>query len=83
KITLETGESLIDTFDRYIMNVIKNFPMLASPTRLDMGDARVIVLDLAEVAPSGSPAANRQTALMYMLGRHILARNFFLHPDYA
>lgn len=83
KITLETGESLIDTFDRYIMNVIKNFPMLASPTKLDMGNARVIVLDLAEVAPSGSPGANRQTALMYMLGRQILARNFFLHPDYA
>ncbi|MHB0712839.1 ATP-binding protein, partial [Roseomonas mucosa] len=28
-------------------------------------------------------AANRQTELMYMLARHLLARNFFLHPDYA
>jgi len=33
-------------------------------------------MDLAEVAPTGSAAANRQTEMMYMLGRHILARNF-------
>ncbi|AOX18419.1 secretion protein [Kozakia baliensis] len=83
KISIETGESLIDVFDRYIMNVIKNHPTLAAPTRLDLGDARVIMIDLAEVAPKGSSAANRQTALMYMLARQLLARNFFLHPDYV
>ncbi|ARW12126.1 ATP-binding protein [Acetobacter ascendens] len=83
KIRIETGESLIDVFDRYIMNVIKNFPTLAAPTQLDLGDARVIMIDLAEVAPKGSAAADRQTALMYMLARHLIARNFFLHPEYA
>ena len=39
--------------------------------------------DLAAVAPTGSASANRQTEMMYMLARHLLARNFFLHPDYA
>ena len=52
------------------------------PTKLDFGSARIIVLDLQEVVPTGSPAANRQTEIMYMLSRHILARNFFLKPDY-
>ena len=40
------------------------------------------MLDLPAVAPTGSATANRQTEMMYMLGRHILARNFFLQPDY-
>jgi len=40
-------------------------------------------MDLAAVAPTGSAQSDRQTEMMYMLGRHILARNFFLHPEYA
>ena len=78
-----THEDSTKLFERYIYDVIKRFPTLNRPTRLDFGPARVIVMDLAAVAPTGSAQANRQTEMMYMLGRHILARNFFLHPDYA
>ena len=79
----ETSESACTLFERYVYDLIRRFPSLSKPTRLDFGPARIIVLDLAAVAPSGSAAANRQTELMYMLARHLLARNFFLHPDYA
>lgn len=83
KLTISlTAEQASDLFERYIYDVIRKFPTLNSPTKLDFGPARVIVMDLAEVAPSGSAAANRQTEMMYMLGRHIIARNFFLKPDY-
>ena len=68
---------------RYVTDVIKRFPTLNAPTRLDFGPARIIVIDLAAVAPTGSAQADRQTEMMYMLGRHVLARNFFLHPDHA
>ena len=78
-----THEDSTKLFERYIYDVIKRFPTLNRPTKLDFGPARVIVMDLAAVAPTGSAQANRQTEMMYMLGRHILARNFFLHPDYA
>jgi intracellular multiplication protein IcmB len=77
-----TQEQASDLFERYIYDIIRKYPTLNSPTRLDFGSARIIVLDLAEVAPTGSAAANRQTEMMYMLARHILARNFFLKPDY-
>lgn len=77
-----THEEASTLFERYIYDLIKRYPSLNAATRLDFGPARVIVLDLAAVAPAGSAAANRQTELMYMLGRHILARNFFLHTDY-
>jgi intracellular multiplication protein IcmB len=78
-----THEDSCSLFERYIFDVIRKYPTLNSPTRLDFGPARIIVLDLAAVAPTGSASANRQTEMMYMLARHLLARNFFLHPDYA
>ena len=78
-----THEDSTALFERYIYDIIKRYPTLNRPTRLDFGPARVIVMDLAAVAPTGSAQSNRQTEMMYMLGRHILARNFFLHPDYA
>ncbi len=77
-----THERASELFERYIYDVIRKYPTLNAPTKLDFGSARIIVLDLAAVAPTGSAAANRQTEMMYLLARHILARNFFLHPDY-
>ena len=78
----ETDEKAGEVFERYIDDLIRRFPTLNAPTQLDFGPARIIVLDLQAVAPTGSAAANRQTEMMYLLARHILARNFFLHPDY-
>jgi intracellular multiplication protein IcmB len=77
-----TAETASGLFERYIYDAIRKYPTLNQPTQLDFGSARIIVLDLQEVAPTGSAAANRQTEMMYLLGRHILARNFFLKPDY-
>jgi intracellular multiplication protein IcmB len=78
----ETSERASQIFERYIDDLIRRFPTLNQPTKLDFGPARIIVLDLQSVAPTGSAGANRQTEMMYLLARHILARNFFLHPDY-
>lgn len=82
KVKAETTEQVVELFERYIKALIRKYPTLNRPTRLDFGLARVIVLDLECVAPTGSPEADRQTSLMYLLGRHILARNFFLRPKY-
>jgi len=46
-----------------------------------LGDARVVSLDLDEVAKSGGDAANRQTAVMYMLARYVLARHYYLTEE--
>ena len=77
-----THENLGNLFERYVYDFIRKFPTLSQPSKLDFGPARVIVLDLAVVAPSGSAAADRQTEMMYMMARHILGRNFFLHTDH-
>ncbi len=78
-----TAETVSGVFERYIYDAIRKYPTLNQPTKLDFGSARIIVLNLQEVAPTGSAASNRQTEMMYLLGRHILARNFFLRPDYV
>jgi intracellular multiplication protein IcmB len=78
-----TAETVSAVFERYIYDAIRKYPTLNHPTKLDFGSARIIVMNLQEVAPTGSAASNRQTEMMYLLGRHILARNFFLRPDYV
>ncbi len=83
KVRLGTGEETCELFERYVKALIRKYPTMNRPTRLDFGPARVIALDLEAVAPTGSPEADRQTDLVYLLGRHILARNFFLRPGYA
>lgn len=81
KITAPTGESLINAFSRMISAAVREYPILSQPTRFDLGEARVISLDLDEVAKSGGDAANRQTAVMYMLARYILAKHFYLTEE--
>lgn len=81
KIIAPTGEPLIHAFARMISSAVREYPIISQVTRFDLGDARVVALDLDEVARSGGDAANRQTAVMYMLARYVLARHYFLTED--
>ncbi len=81
KITAPTGEPLIHAFARMLSSAVREYPIIAQTTRFDLGDARIVALDLDEVARSGGDAANRQTAVMYMLARYVLARHYFLTED--
>jgi len=80
-IKAPTGESIIDAFGRMISGAIREYPILSQPTAFDLGEARVVSLDLDEVAKTGGEAADRQTAIMYMLARYILARHYYLTED--
>jgi len=64
-----------------ISSVVREYPIIAQVTKFDLGEARVVSLDLDEVAKAGGDAANRQTAVMYMLARYVLARHYFLNED--
>ena len=81
KIIAPTGEPLIHAFSRMISSGVREYPIISQPTRFDLGDARVVALDLDEVARSGGDAANRQTAVMYMLARYVLARHYYLTEE--
>ena len=76
-----TGEGYVEAYSRIISGVIRTYPTLTSITRLNFEDTRVVSLDLDEVAKTGSASADKQTAIMYMLARHVLGRDFFLNAD--
>jgi intracellular multiplication protein IcmB len=81
KVTAPTGESLINAFSRMISAAVREYPILSRVSSFDIGDARVVSLDLDEVAKSGGDAADRQTAVMYMLARYVLARHYYLTEE--
>lgn len=77
----DDGEPLLQAFSRMLSEAVRSYPILAYPTRFDIGGARVISIDLDEVAKQGSAAADHQTAVCYMLARYVTAKNFYLHED--
>ncbi|MDX2027456.1 MAG: type IV secretion protein IcmB, partial [Alphaproteobacteria bacterium] len=76
-----SSETIIHAFERMITSGVREFPILASVTRFEIGSSRVVAVDLQDVAPQGDDLADRQTAIMYMLARHALIRSWWLGPD--
>ncbi|MGB9151922.1 MAG: type IV secretion protein IcmB, partial [Alphaproteobacteria bacterium] len=76
-----SAETVIHAFERMIASAVREFPILASVTRYDIGGARVVAVDLQDVSPQGDALADRQTAIMYMLARHAMVRSWWLGLD--
>ena len=76
-----SAETIIHAFERMVASAVREFPILASVTRFDIGGARVVAIDLQDVSPQGDATADRQTAIMYMLARHAMVRSWWLGPD--
>lgn len=63
---------LIRHAQRSLEAAIEKFPIFARPTRLDLGEARVVSIDLQDVAVRHkSSEAERNNALMFMIARHV------------
>jgi intracellular multiplication protein IcmB len=78
----DTSQPILDYVWRELTEALGRYRFLSAPTRLSFGDARVIALDLDEVAPRGGGAVgDRQTAVMYMLARQLCGGRFFLTPS--
>lgn len=76
-----TGETLIGAFSRMISNAQDMYPILAYTTNFDLGESRIVAIDLDEVARSGGVAGSRQAQIMYMLARQACSGDFYLNPD--
>lgn len=75
------NEGLRQNVWRSMIDAIETYVILKEPTAFDLGDAQIVSLDLDEVAPRGGATADRQSAVMYMIARHVLGSRFFLMPD--
>ncbi|MDH0342011.1 hypothetical protein [Chromobacterium haemolyticum] len=78
----DDGEPLLMAFVRMLSEASRSYPILVRPTKFDLGDARVVSIDLDEVAKGGSAAADHQAAVCYMLARYVSAKNFYLLEDH-
>lgn len=81
EIVTETTENLVMYFNRAITEALDQYKILARPTVFDLGEARIVSLDLDEVAKGGGPSAQKQTAVMYMLARYILGKDYKMDAD--
>ncbi|NNV23902.1 hypothetical protein EHE22_26500 (plasmid) [Ochrobactrum pseudogrignonense] len=76
-----TSESVVVAFQRMVTAACRDFPILARPTRFSVADARIIAFDLEAVTSNTGAHAHRQSAVMYMLTRHTITSDFWLHED--
>ena len=81
KFTTPSGEEITEFFARMCREAISAYAILGDPTQFDLGDAQIVSLDLDEVAPRGGPKEDRETGVMYMLARHVVASRFFMMPQ--
>ena len=77
-ITLASGESAAQALVRTIGAVHRVYSALAGRTALNLGAARIAVLDLGDVADPHSP---RRTAIMYLAARQLLTSDWFITPE--
>jgi intracellular multiplication protein IcmB len=80
---VDTAESPIQLFNRVVSAATREFPILAYPTRFDLSNARVAALDVAALCGDMTPVGQRQTAVAYLLARHLLGRDLFLDDHLA
>jgi len=67
-----------------LSNALSRYPVLSRATQMEIGTARVVSLDLEDVAPPGAaPAAIKQTTVFYMLARYVLAADLLMALDHV
>jgi intracellular multiplication protein IcmB len=76
-----SGQHITDFVSRKLSEAYASFPIFQRPTRFDLGEARIVSLDLADVAPRGSTAADRQTGIMYLLALQLVSGRYFYTPE--
>jgi len=82
-VQVEKRGRLIDFVIRQWTHAITVLPLLSAPTTVDLSNARVIVLDIEEIATRGGQFSSWEASISYMLARHVAAHHFYLHEDHV
>lgn len=77
-----TSETLPKFFWRKITEAINKYPIISEETKFDLGEARVVSLDLDEVAKGQGADAKRRVGLMYMVAYYVLTNRFFTGKEH-
>lgn len=74
----DNGMSVYDEFRIMIQAATNDYPIFNGATQFDVGESRVMAIDLQDVVTSGSRAAEKQAALMYMMAANAFMRKINL-----
>lgn len=74
-------EDLISQCYRMISSAMQDMPILSSPTTFDVGSARVISIDLDDVAKGIGAAGLKQAGACYLLAMSVATKRFSLRDD--
>ncbi len=75
------GEKLLSLVSQMITSSLKDFPCLTQPSSIDVSSARILSIDLQNVAKKGGAQANKQAALMFLLARTVACSDFYVVED--
>lgn len=77
------GVQVLDLFARSIRESVDLFPMINGETKFELGEARVISLDMEELVPrEQTDRAKWKASIAFFIGYDLLTRDFFMHEDY-
>lgn len=76
------GVKLLDLFQRSITEAEQMFELLQGHTQFELGEAKVISLDLEDMVPKDkSPRSLWQASIAFLLGYNVLTKDFFFHES--
>jgi len=81
KVTVGGSEDMPSFVWRKMNEALNKYALLGNPTQFDLGEARIVSLDLDEVARGGGPDSKRRIGLMYMVAYYVLTKTFFFGKD--
>ena len=75
------NENLLEFVSQMVISALQDYPILTQPSVIDVSAARILSIDLQNVAKKGNSQANKQTAIMFMLARSICCADFYFVTD--
>jgi intracellular multiplication protein IcmB len=75
------GISIDAQFRLMVTSAISEYPIFSGQTVFDVGEARLMALDLNDVVTSGSDAARKKAALMYMTARNLFVKKIAISEE--
>jgi intracellular multiplication protein IcmB len=77
------GAPLLDIFSRNIREAVNIFPILQGETKFELGESRVISLDLEDLVPKTMTKDGLwQASIAFFIGYNLLTSDFFFHRSY-
>jgi intracellular multiplication protein IcmB len=71
----DAGQNVVEEFKLMVSAAMGDYPLFRGHTVFDVGESRVMALDLQDVVPGGeTPDAKKKAALMYMVALNAFTR---------